>query len=81
MFTSYFTEIKFGFTPIITKSKFLHTVIEQIPITQILSETDSPYFIPEEVRSSLLTLRIHRTRKFRFLVVNIYTMCSSRNDI
>lgn len=51
MFTSYFTEIKFGFTPIITKSKFLHSVIEQIQLTQILSETDSPYFIPDELSS------------------------------
>jgi Tat protein secretion system quality control protein TatD with DNase activity len=49
LFTSYFTEIKFGFTPIITRFDFLHTVIQQIELTQILSETDSPYFTPEEV--------------------------------
>jgi Tat protein secretion system quality control protein TatD with DNase activity len=49
MFTSYFTEIKFGFTPIITRNNFLHTVIQQLELTQILSETDSPYFTPEEV--------------------------------
>lgn len=49
LFTSYFTEIKFGFTPIITRSNFLHSVLEQVQIDQILSETDSPYFIPEEV--------------------------------
>jgi Tat protein secretion system quality control protein TatD with DNase activity len=49
LFTSYFTEIKFGFTPIITRTTFLHTVIQQLELTQILSETDSPYFMPEEV--------------------------------
>jgi Tat protein secretion system quality control protein TatD with DNase activity len=50
LFTSYFTEIKFGFTPIITRSNFLHSVIQQLELTQILSETDSPYFVPNEVR-------------------------------
>ncbi|CAF0849742.1 unnamed protein product [Adineta steineri] len=49
LFTSYFTEIKFGFTPIITRFNFLHTVIQQLELTQILSETDSPYFIPDEL--------------------------------
>jgi TatD DNase family protein len=49
LFTSYFTEIKFGFTPIITRYNFLHSVIQQLDLTQILSETDSPYFTPEEV--------------------------------
>ncbi len=49
LFTSYFTEIKFGFTPIITRTDFLHTVIQQLELTQILSETDSPYFTPDEV--------------------------------
>lgn len=54
-FTSYFTSIKFGFTPIITKANFLHPVIEQIQLTQILSETDSPYFTPDEVFCSVQT--------------------------
>ena len=54
LFTSYFTEIKFGFTPIITRSNFLHSVLEQVQIDQILSETDSPYFTPEEVLEILL---------------------------
>ncbi|CAF1016011.1 unnamed protein product [Rotaria sordida] len=49
LFTSYFTEIKFGFTPIITRTNFLHTTIQQLELTQILSETDSPYFTPEEL--------------------------------
>ncbi|CAF4428693.1 unnamed protein product, partial [Adineta steineri] len=49
MFTSYFTEIKFGFTPIISRGNYLHTVLQQLDLTQILSETDSPYFVPEEV--------------------------------
>ncbi|CAF3653405.1 unnamed protein product [Rotaria socialis] len=49
LFTSYFTEIKFGFTPIITRYNFLHTTIQQLELTQILSETDSPYFTPDEL--------------------------------
>ncbi|CAF1073381.1 unnamed protein product [Adineta steineri] len=49
MFTSYFTEIKFGFTPIISRGNYLHTVLQQLDLTQILSETDSPYFVPEEL--------------------------------
>ncbi|CAF1231767.1 unnamed protein product [Adineta ricciae] len=49
LFTSYFTEIKFGFTPIVTRVKFLHIVIAQLDLRQILSETDSPYFVPEEL--------------------------------
>ncbi|CAF4965832.1 unnamed protein product, partial [Rotaria sp. Silwood1] len=49
LFTSYFTEIKFGFTPIISRGNFLHTVIQQLDLKQILSETDSPYFVPEEL--------------------------------
>ncbi|CAF3418912.1 unnamed protein product [Rotaria sp. Silwood1] len=49
LFTSYFTEIKFGFTPIITRNNFLNTTIQQLELTQILSETDSPYFTPEEL--------------------------------
>ncbi|CAF1517747.1 unnamed protein product, partial [Adineta steineri] len=35
--------------PIITRFNFLHTVIQQLELTQILSETDSPYFIPDEL--------------------------------
>ncbi|CAF1183641.1 unnamed protein product [Rotaria sordida] len=53
LFTSYFTEIKFGFTPIISRGNSLHTVIQQLDLTQILSETDSPYFVPEELSSLL----------------------------
>ncbi|UJR26729.1 hypothetical protein I4U23_008044 [Adineta vaga] len=49
LFTSYFKEMKFGFTPIITRTTFLHTVIQQLDLTQILSETDSPYFMPDEL--------------------------------
>jgi TatD DNase family protein len=49
LFTSYFTEIKFGFTPLISRGNFLHTVIQQIDLTKILCETDSPYFVPDEV--------------------------------
>jgi len=48
LFTSYFTEIKFGFTPIISRSSFLHPVLQQLELSQILCETDSPYFIPDE---------------------------------
>ena len=51
LFTSYFTEIKFGFTPIITRGNSLHTVLQQLHLTQMLSETDSPYFVPEEVNN------------------------------
>jgi Tat protein secretion system quality control protein TatD with DNase activity len=50
LFTSYFNEIKFGFTPILTRATFLHSVIQQLDLNQILSETDSPYFVPEEVK-------------------------------
>ena len=49
LYTSYFKEIKFGFTPLITRKTFSQTVIQQLKLTQILSETDSPYFIPDEV--------------------------------
>lgn len=49
LFTSYFNEIKFGFTPIITRTNSLHTTVQQLELSQILCETDSPYFIPEEV--------------------------------
>jgi len=49
LFTSYFNQIKFGFTPLITRGNFLHTVIQQLDLKQILSETDSPYFVPEEL--------------------------------
>ncbi|UJR22372.1 hypothetical protein I4U23_025434 [Adineta vaga] len=49
LFTSYFTEIRFGFTPLVTRGTFLHAVIEQLDLRQILSETDSPYFVPEEL--------------------------------
>lgn len=49
LFTSYFTEIKFGFTPLITRENTMHTVLQQLDLRQILSETDSPYFLPEEV--------------------------------
>ena len=59
LFTSYFTEIKFGFTPIITRYNFLHTVIQQLELTQILSETDSPYFVPEEVIIQKKNLNYH----------------------
>ncbi|CAF1453084.1 unnamed protein product [Adineta ricciae] len=49
LYTSYFKEIKFGFTPLITRKTFSQTVIQQLKLTQILSETDSPYFIPDEL--------------------------------
>ncbi|CAF4442815.1 unnamed protein product [Rotaria sp. Silwood2] len=42
---------QFGFTPIISRGNFLHTVIQQLDLTQILSETDAPYFVPEELSS------------------------------
>ena len=51
LFTSYFTNIKFGFTPLITRGNVMHAVLQQLHLTQILSETDSPYFVPEEVTS------------------------------
>lgn len=54
LFTSYFKEIKFGFTPIVTRNNFLHPVIQRLELSQILSETDSPYFIPEEVYTRVL---------------------------
>lgn len=75
MFTSYFKEIKFGFTPIITRTDFLHTVIQEIDITQILSETDSPYFTPDEVKNFISNYFIQKM--FLFLVIKIFTLCSS----
>jgi Tat protein secretion system quality control protein TatD with DNase activity len=49
MYTSYFTEIRFGFTPIVTRNLQLHAVLEQLDLKMILAETDSPYFMPAEV--------------------------------
>ena len=69
LFTSYFTEIKFGFTPIISRGNFLHTVIQQLDPRQILSETDSPYFIPEEVIRFFFE---HKQNNFSIFSFQIY---------
>ena len=56
LFTSYFTEIKFGFTPVVSRHRYLHPVIQQVDMSKILSETDSPYFMPDEVTSLVATV-------------------------
>lgn len=77
LFTSYFTEIKFGFTPMITCSKFLHSVLQQVQLDRILSETDSPYFTPDEVISLNYFLKKSQFSLMIILVKSIFTFCSS----
>lgn len=79
LFTSYFNEIKFGFTPLITRTTFLHPVIEQLELSQILSETDSPYFVPQEVRPSMEAAAIRSSS--RVLAVGAHALCTSGHGL
>jgi Tat protein secretion system quality control protein TatD with DNase activity len=47
----------------ITRGNLLHSVIQQLDLKQILSETDSPYFVPEEV-NKIIFFRIYFTFNF-----------------
>ena len=80
LFTSYFTEIKFGFTPLISRNTFLHPVLQQLELTQILCETDSPYFIPDEV--CLRSIRSSSSIVSRsFLAFQLISLCTSGNGL
>jgi len=50
-----YPNLKVGFTPMITfaKNKHLHEVVRKIPLSRILLETDSPYFLPRQEPISL----------------------------
>ena len=50
-----YPNLKVGFTPMITfaKNRHLHDVIRKIPLSRILLETDSPYFLPRQEPTSL----------------------------
>ena len=50
-----YPNLKVGFTPMITYSKKenLREVIAKIPLTRVLLETDSPYFLPRQKPNSL----------------------------
>ncbi|CAF0829138.1 unnamed protein product [Didymodactylos carnosus] len=51
MFINYFTELKLGFTPLISTNRGadIRAVIKDLDLNRLLSETDSPYFVPEEL--------------------------------
>jgi TatD DNase family protein len=50
-----YPNLKVGFTPMITyaKNRHLHDVVRKIPLSRILLETDSPYFLPRQEPISL----------------------------
>jgi len=50
-----YPNLKVGFTPMITfaKNRHLHDVVRKIPLSRILLETDSPYFLPRQEPTSL----------------------------
>ena len=78
LFTSYFTEIKFGFTPVVSRHSFLHSVIQQLDLTKILSETDSPYFMPDEVTS---LIAVHATHAFLVSALGCFALCPSQHGL
>lgn len=80
LFTSYFTEMKFGFTPIISRNSLLHPVLQQLELHQILCETDSPYFIPDEVYH-YRSLEDGYDLFLCFSAIQCCSLCSSRNGL